>query len=463
MWGKFLQISLVISFFGLIAAPSVADSYFKIPPQYESNISVLIVDATDNSTVYQYNESTPRLIASNMKLFTAAIGLTQLSADYHWHTRLYYDGAVQNHILHGNLYIKGSGDPTLDSHTLYLIFAKLKHLGIHQITGDIVLDNHIFNTKPTYSMLNYQDYDSDTVLPDGLLIDANLTHLYIKQNKVKGRFQLKSDLYNYNLINKLQVDRRSMCDNAHNKLQLKLVRRTLTIRGKLGKSCNNLDLTFNLLPTYIYNQMKLQQILDRLKIKFTGNYVYRATPPNARLVSDYSSKNLAKLITKMNTFSDNLIAETVLLASGINAHPELDSYTAEQKLFHEFILQNNLTNPKATVENGAGLSRHEYFTSQNLVDLLIMANTNPQLTDFEASLAISGRAGTLETEFPTLRNQIHAKTGTMDDAKALSGYFYSRSGKKYIFSIIINNFDTTKNKNIQLFNHSVTKLLAQLD
>lgn len=457
---KLFLVCFTFLLFGLYDT-SFALPIMQIQSQYESNVSVSLVDADTDQVIYQKNQNTPRLVASNMKLFTTMIGLNQLGADYHWHTKLYYDGVINQKVLYGNLYLYGSGDPTLDTKALYLIFSHLKDLGIGKIAGNIILDNTSFNTKPTYSMLHYQDYDSDTVLPDGLMLDANLNHLYI--DKVDDKFIVRSDFYKYDVVNKLKVANESLqCNGNYSRLKLKLINQILTVSGELSKSCGNLDLIYNILPHFDYDQMKVQQVLDNFNIKVDGKYLEKSMPLNKNLIYDYSSDSLEAMLIKMNRFSNNIIAETVLLKSGSNAYPKLDNYTAEQKLFYEFITKNNLINPMASLENGAGLSRYEYFTTQNIVNLLRLAKNSLQQANFEATLPVPGQEGSLRNRFLDYRKQLHAKTGTLDDTMALSGYFYAKSGKKYIFSIVANNFDTTNAKNVELFNSWVNELLISL-
>lgn len=449
---------------GLTSA-SASSPQLNLPPAFESQLSLLVTAAQDGQIIYQHNAQQPRLIASNMKLFTTWLGLNHLGADYHWHTKLYYAGSINQHTLNGNLYLLGSGDPTLASADLYFMFSQLQQLGITQIKGNIILDDSIFTHKPTYSMLHNQAYDSDSVLPNGIIIDDQLTHLYLEQESTKAKFNLRSNLYGYHLINNLQINKYdTACNNIYSKIHLELTDENLTISGKLSPKCQQLDLSYNLLPAFNYNQNKLQQILANLHLKLKGNYQHQQlAKQQLHLIYDHTSASLEAVLLKMNRFSNNLMATTILLSSAQQVYPQLDNQVAANKLFMHFINEHNLSNPQAQLENGAGLSRHEYFSAQNVVDLLTLANNSWQQANFEASLATSAQEGTLAHEYTQFSQQIHAKTGTLDDVKALSGYFYAKSGKKYIFSLILNDFDTTLETNTQIFNNLALQLFTQLN
>ena len=68
--------------------------------------------------------------ASVMKLLTGAAALETLGEDYTFKTELYMDGRIENGVLHGNLYLRGRGDPTLTKKDLQAFASELKAQGI---------------------------------------------------------------------------------------------------------------------------------------------------------------------------------------------------------------------------------------------------------------------------------------------------------------------------------------------
>ena len=86
--------------------------------------------------------------ASIAKLVTTFAGLDLLGPSFTWSTPVYVEGAVQGGTLHGNLYIKGQGDPKLVAERLWLLLRRVQGLGIRSIAGDIVLDRSAFETPP---------------------------------------------------------------------------------------------------------------------------------------------------------------------------------------------------------------------------------------------------------------------------------------------------------------------------
>lgn len=66
-------------------------------------------------TLYDYNINKGIIPASTLKIITTSTALELLGPDYRYETILQHDGEIKNGILYGNIYIKGSGDPTLGS------------------------------------------------------------------------------------------------------------------------------------------------------------------------------------------------------------------------------------------------------------------------------------------------------------------------------------------------------------
>ena len=451
-------LSIVLLTFGYTACLALN---VVIPAELKSKLSVNIVNSNNGNTIYSYQADTPRLVASNVKLFTALFGLENLRADFHWQTQLFYTGNIDNGILNGDLYLKGGGDPTLDDKALYKLFGQLKRLGIKKIKGNVIFDNSIFNTKPTYSMIEYTDYDVDTVIPNGVIINGNIVQFTILINK--QQVQLRNNLYQYKVNNNLKIDPKSdaPCIEPYKniKLTLESSSQTVTLSGSISKLCKNKTILYNLLPPLMYNKMVLTKIFKNFGINVNGSYLDGTTPDGAPLIGEHNSTSLEQALINMNRFSNNLIAQTVILSVGAYKTKNADSFADSSNQFGKFLAKYEMNNPKFLLENGAGLSRHEYFTAKNVTRLLDVANKSNFSTQFEATLPSPGRAGTLRQSFPKLRNRLYAKTGTLNDVSSYSGYLYAKNGNKYIVVLIANDI-TPQQKN--MFYNWANKLLLSM-
>jgi D-alanyl-D-alanine carboxypeptidase/D-alanyl-D-alanine-endopeptidase (penicillin-binding protein 4) len=100
--------------------------------------------------------------------------------------------------------------------------------------------------------------------------------------------------------------------------------------------------------------------------------------------------------------------------------------------------------------DGSGLSRYDYVTAEALVTILMHVYRDETLRGpFEASLPIAGRDGTIGNRMKgtAAEGNARAKSGSMSNVRALSGYVTSADGEPLAFSIIANNFESAVDVN----------------
>jgi PBP4 family serine-type D-alanyl-D-alanine carboxypeptidase len=93
--------------------------------------------------------------------------------------------------------------------------------------------------------------------------------------------------------------------------------------------------------------------------------------------------------------------------------------------------------------DGSGLSRYNYVTAATLTSLLEHMYRDPTHRDaFVATLPIAGKDGTLATRLRQTRAEGNAlaKTGSISNVRALSGFVKTRDGETLVFSILANDF-----------------------
>jgi serine-type D-Ala-D-Ala carboxypeptidase/endopeptidase (penicillin-binding protein 4) len=195
---------------------------------------------------------------------------------------------------------------------------------------------------------------------------------------------------------------------------------------------------FKILPnSFIPNQIPvfIKLLEDTLHIKLgeAGSLDARFIPKNA--IHSQPSDSLFK---PMMHRSDNFFAEQTLLMAS-NEHL---GYMSDEKII-DTILNTDLKDvpqrPKWV--DGSGLSRYNLFTPQSLVYILNKMKTDFGLERMKVILATGGE-GTLNNYFKTDAGYIYAKTGTLSNNCALSGYLITNKGKLLIFSVLTNNYIT---------------------
>jgi len=125
------------------------DRALRVPAVDPSRTAALAVDLRSGSVVYSRNASLSLLPASNEKLAVAYATLAALGGDHRFETEVVGTGALVGRVWHGNLFLRGYGDPTLDQSDLNALAKKIAGWGIRTVDGAIVGDESWFDSVRT--------------------------------------------------------------------------------------------------------------------------------------------------------------------------------------------------------------------------------------------------------------------------------------------------------------------------
>ncbi len=145
------------------------------------------------------------------------------------------------------------------------------------------------------------------------------------------------------------------------------------------------------------------------------------------------------LLFPMMHRSDNFFAEqTLLMVSNERLGVMNDEKIIDTLLKTDF---KDLPQKPRWVD-GSGLSRYNLFSPQDFVTILNKIKNEFGMDRIKAILPTGG-TGTLENYYKADSNYIFAKTGTLSGVVALSGYLYTKKNKMLIFSILVNNHQSS--------------------
>jgi D-alanyl-D-alanine carboxypeptidase/D-alanyl-D-alanine-endopeptidase (penicillin-binding protein 4) len=152
----------------------------------------------------------------------------------------------------------------------------------------------------------------------------------------------------------------------------------------------------------------------------------------ARTLATQDSPPLSELAVSMMKVSQNQYAEVLLKAIGGRA--------TVQDILNSWGVADN----SYIIADGSGLSRYNYVTSEALVRILQKMRPDAEDTSpFLQTLPVAGRDGTLSRRLTgtPAEGKVRAKTGTVDNVRAIAGYVETADGETLVFSIIANNFN----------------------
>ena len=173
-----------------------------------------------------------------------------------------------------------------------------------------------------------------------------------------------------------------------------------------------------------------------------------ADPPSRErgtVLLTHRSPPLSTLAETMIKLSQNLYAETLLKSLGASAG--VGTADAGRSAAVSVVREWGVTPADLVMADGSGLSRYNLATPEAIVTILTHVDRDDRLrTPFEAALPVAGRDGTLAQRMrgTVAEGNARAKTGSFSNASALSGYVRTADDEPLVFSIIVNNFGTTR-------------------
>lgn len=160
-------------------------------------------------------------------------------------------------------------------------------------------------------------------------------------------------------------------------------------------------------------------------------------------LASHRSPTVEEDVTVTNKVSQNLHAELLLhqLSVAFSDDVRAGSTVQGARVVRQFLLNAGVDKDDFVFYDGSGLSGHDLVTPRAIAKLLQFASTQPWFQDYKASLPIGGVDGGLGNRFASLalKGHVFAKTGTLGEARALSGYLDCASGKTVIFSVLVGN------------------------
>ena len=123
------------------------DRALKVPNVDPSRTAALAVDLRTGSVVYARNQSLALLPASNQKLPVAYAALALLGTGYRFHTEVVGSGTLVGDVWHGDLWLRGFGDPTLEPADLDGLAADVASWGIRRVDGAVLADESWFDAR----------------------------------------------------------------------------------------------------------------------------------------------------------------------------------------------------------------------------------------------------------------------------------------------------------------------------
>jgi serine-type D-Ala-D-Ala carboxypeptidase/endopeptidase (penicillin-binding protein 4) len=159
-----------------------------------------------------------------------------------------------------------------------------------------------------------------------------------------------------------------------------------------------------------------------------------------RVLGAHISVPVAQDITVANKTSQNLHAELLLRLLG-KIYGTDGSFVEGTRVVRQFLVNAGISDDDFFLYDGSGISPKDQITPRALTQLLSYGSKQFWGVGWRATFPVAGVDGTLDHRFlnSPLKGKLQAKTGTLGEVNALSGYLTAASGKTLAFSIMVND------------------------
>jgi D-alanyl-D-alanine carboxypeptidase/D-alanyl-D-alanine-endopeptidase (penicillin-binding protein 4) len=454
--GAALFVSLALAA-GAICAQPLPDLATRVetsmsdPSLTHALWGVLLEDDTGR-TLYSRNAVVLMIPASNRKLFTAALVADCDPLDAQIPTELWVDGSIDAGAVHGNLVVRGNGDPSLagrfyeDKDLPFAPFLKaLRDRNVQRVEGDIVADVSAFDRVTLPGSWKWGNLGADFAAPVDALawnedlvgIDITLPHcgatpsidthppfLYATASiecAAEGSPEIRADDRN-----------RVIADGAFG----------LEHKGTYGDLISVSD-------PGLYTAQALRDFLLRNGVDVSGTVrVVTVAHPWTEQIAVHQSPMLYLVLSRLLKNSQNLYAEMLLKRTAIGGGGSA-SFRRAQQLQRIFLTETvGIDGSEFSFADGSGLSADDLVTPNAVVKLLRYLDEPARREAFWSMLAAPAEDGTLKKRLTELSTRLRGKTGTISGVSALSGIIRGRSGGVRYFSVIVNHSPADPSKAI---------------
>lgn len=433
-----------------------------------ANIGILVRSLRTRATIFSLNPDKPLTPASTTKLVTTFTALSELGPGYRIRTILAAEARPRDGVVRGSLYVKGHGDPFLSVNDVDELVDQLLKLGVRHVAGGVVGDGTFFdNITSRYEYSGDAD-DPEPVAPiEALTVQGGYFTVIVASTSIAGsplNVQTYPHSDAFDIVSSATVSsapsragkRGGRTSSDHNVRDrgptvrniagVKVVvtdgpdgRQTITVTGTMPPSrTQSYRHRMKNPPTVIAGMVS--ERLRRFGVKVDALPTSGGTPPRSKILAE-TGRPLLDIVRLVMKNSNNFLAEHVFKMIGGAAQGNQPTASRSVAKIHYRMDVNNIDFARCVINDGSGLSRRNCLSAAALTGILEAAHDDPRL--FEAiyeTMAIAGVDGTLRRRMKgtAAEGNAHAKTGTLRNVSALTGFVTTRDGEMLCFTILMN-------------------------
>ena len=392
--------------------------------------SVMVVEAQTGKCVFNYNPTTPLTPASNMKLVTSFAALKRLGIDYQFVTKA---GLQDNKLV-----VIGGGDPLLGlagKDFVRQITEALKAKAIEKLDG-VIIDSSVFDDERVQSNWPREQLNRPYACEiSGLNYNGNCIKITATNTAGGIKLAKEPDTAFLRLLNSVAISKGQSAIGANRTEQENVI----VIYGKC-KNTDSFDVAIER-PSLFFGSL-LSENLNRAGIQIQNPLTEASVEPKNMQVIAESNTPIMEVMHNCNKDSLHIAAECLFKMLGDKTSGKIGSWETGRKAVESYLTSLGADKSEFYIDDGSGLSNVNKLSADVLTKVLLDAYKSEFWPAFKQTLAVGGVDGTIKKQFykGRYRNKVFAKTGYINNVRALSGVCVSANkDREYIFSIVTNN------------------------
>lgn len=353
----------------------------------DAQIGIQVRSLQSGKVLYEKNQDQKFIPASTLKLFTLATALQKLGPSYQFETQVFYNG---------NLYLKGSGDPSFSVSDLDNLATQIKQL-VKKPIQNIIIDDSVFDRNYYGNGWLEEDFSKGYSAPiAGINVNCNRLLVAFLPNKQVLLEPLTQFV-------KLKINQSG---------EFKITGHGLDISGKLENLRKSHYKTYAIQDPNKWAGFLFKEALKRIGIEIKGHIQTGLVPKDLKPIASDFSPYLSEMLINYTKFSNNLGNEALLKTLGSG------TFEKGLEIVRDFV-------GLESIEDGSGLSLKNLITPAQMTNFLIKTASNFQIApEFMSALPIG--------------SNLRAKTGTMTGIRGLAGYFKRSNDEIVAFAVFAN-------------------------
>ncbi|WP_375446357.1 D-alanyl-D-alanine carboxypeptidase/D-alanyl-D-alanine-endopeptidase [uncultured Fibrella sp.] len=444
-------------------------------------VALSVRRVNDGRIIFGQNDGISLSTASTLKLVSTATALATLGSTYSYTTTLEYDGVIRDSTLQGNLYLRGTGDPSLGSGRfagypawvalLKDISSRVRQAGIRRIDGAVIGDASFYDDQPIPDSWPFSDlgnyYGAGLF---GLNFNENLYRIYFKSGPALGSPApvLRTDpaMPFLTFTNRVTVGPANSGDEVN--IYGTPFQNTATLDGTIPANSTEFAVKGAMPDPAYFTAYAITEQLRRDSVRIAGPATsYRPGAPvpgtlSASLdvastqndmpggsrpavrteIARYVSPPLSDLVRETNFQSINLYAEALMRSAARQIRQAPTNWPESISAVTGFWKGKGIDLAGFRPRDGSGLSTSGALTANNLTSILSAMTREGAYPAFYASIPVVGQTGTVRglAKGTKAAGNVRAKSGTIEGVRAYAGYFTAADGTLMSFSFMINKY-----------------------